>query len=99
MIYSTTFYLTYIFFMNQEITYFKLENFLCANRQGIEMIAKSASKISISEAKCSKYCSGFTRVVKKVIEHRIITDRKCAAMLLSRNSFSCFSSRSKSRIC
>ena len=75
MIYSTTFYLAYIFFMTQEITYFKLENFLCANRPGNEMITESASKISIREAKCSKYRSGFARVVKKVIERRIITDR------------------------
>ena len=60
--------------MTQEITYFKLENFLCANWQGNEMIANSASTISISDAKCSKYRSGFARVVKKMIERRIITD-------------------------
>ena len=99
MIYSTTFYLAYIFFMTQEITYFKFENFLCANRQGNEMIVKSTSKISINNAKCSKYSAGFARVVKKVIERRIITDRTLAAILLSRNSLSCFFSQSKPSIC
>lgn len=39
--------------------YVKLKKFLCANSQGIQIIGKSTSKISISNLKCSNIPAAF----------------------------------------